>query len=258
MSDKLSVLIKDVRVVGIATILLALLYIPAFMHGVASLWAVAFLFVFIHLGRTLCQSSLRRYEERLEYTNEAPKIKGIVIELCAYLSLPFLAYIFIIDDLNETVSSGLDRALILSLPLEALKLPIEGDPSVFQMLLLHQLLLSFFGWGGGMLYARKEIAAMSLPDMPKNITVDDDSTKEERKQHSNLWFRYYWLDKFVFFPSLFAFVIASSFFGRFWADSDIHVLEYVFVVPSIFFMPYAIFAVFLAIAFNCITWARSR
>ncbi|NCT40264.1 MAG: hypothetical protein GW778_01185 [Alphaproteobacteria bacterium] len=251
------VVLNNIAALRLAMFLLTFLFIPAFAYGVASLWAIAFLFVFVRLARELCQASLRRYEKRLSYTNEAPKMKGIVVELCAYLSLPFIAYIFIVGDINAAVSSGLDRAVVLSLPLEVIKLPIDGDPSVFQMLLVFQLLLSIFGLGGGMLYARKEIAAMSLPGLPKNIHISDKSTKEEWKQHNKLWGTYYFLGGTVAIPAIFSLVFAMSFFGRFWSYNDIYVFEYVFVLPSVIFMPCAIFSVFFAIAFQEIAWSRN-
>ncbi len=232
------------------------MFIPAFVYGVASLWAVPFLFLFVHLVRVLCQVSWRRYETNPSYTNEGPKIKGIVFELCTCLSLPFIAYIYIIGDLNASVSSGLDRALILSLPLEVIKLPIDGDPSVFQMLLVFQLLVSLFGWGGGMLYARKEISTMSLPKLPHNISVNEDSTQEEWKQHNSLWGKYYYDSGMAALPVIVTIPIIVSFFRKFWADSDIHVLEYVLILPSMFFLPYVIFSVFFAIAYNCISFSR--
>ena len=251
-----SVSLCDARFVGVIAVLFGFLYIPAFIYGLASIWIIIYLFVFMRLGRMLCQSSLRRYEERICYTNETPKFKGIVVLLCAYLSLPFIAYIFIVGDLNASVSGGLDRALIMILPFEAIKLPIDGDPSVFQMLLLHQLLLSFFGWGGGMLLARREISALSLPKLPKNIPWSDDLTQEEKRKYQDLGGAYYFLGGVVSLPAIFSLVFATFFFGRFWTDSDIHVLEYIFVLPSIFFMPYVFFLQFFATAVMLITIIR--
>ena len=247
------------------TLFLSFLFTPAFVYGVASVWAVVFLFVFVHVVRALCQSSLRRYKEMLSYTNEPPKIKGIVIELCAYLSLPFLVYIFIIGDLNAAVSSGLDRALILSLPLEAIKLPIDGDFKVLQMLLFLQFLLLIFGWGGGMLYARKEIAAMTIYDLPKNTSWNNDATDEEKIRHNDLWLKYYYGVKLVYFPFLFAFIFAQLFLKLSWTIAlspfpigHFYNSEYILILPIFLFMPHVMFLLFFAIAFNCITWGRSR
>lgn len=241
---------------GAVCVLLGFLFTPAFIYGVVSLWAVPFLFVFIHLGRALCWKSLRRYEENLKSVNESPKIKGMVIALCTYLSLPFMLYIYFIGDLNNTVSSGLDRALILSLPLSTINLPIDGEPRVFQMLLLLQLLLSIFGFGIGMLYARKEIAALSLPKLPKNISVREDMTDEERNQHANLWLKYEALGGVALMPAIVGMTFASIFYGRFWDDNNIHVLENVLILLCVFLMSFVVFFEFFAIAVIKITGMR--
>tara|TARA_B100001989_G_C24550951_1_gene474682 strand:- start:1187 stop:1981 length:795 start_codon:yes stop_codon:yes gene_type:complete len=249
--------LKNSTILAVLLGLCAFLYIPAFVYGFACLWMVSYLFMFMYFGRALCQSSIRRYETKRNDPNKTPKIKLIVITLCTYLSLPFLLYIFIMGDLNALVSSGLDRTVIMILPLDVMKLPIVGDPSVFQMLLLQQLFLSFFGFGGGMLFARKEIGIISLPKLPQNIPWRDDLTKEEKKKYNNLWGSYYFLGGAVLIPAIFSLVFATSFFSRFWADSDIHILEYIFVVPSIYFMPYVLFLHFFAAAVIEITTIRS-
>jgi len=239
-----------------AALILSFLFVPSFVYGVASLWALLFLFVFVHLGRSLCQSSLKHYQARLSHTNEGPKIKSMIIALCAYLSLPFLAYVFIVGDLNSDVASGLDRALILSLPLEAIQLPIEGHPSVFQMLLVQQVFVSCLGFGIGMLFARKEILAMSLPDMPENIRIREDMSHEERNQQSDLWITYEIFGGVVFVPALLTLPFTLAFFKRFWPDDYIHALEYIFVIPSIFLLPFVIFLYFFAFAIMKITLVR--